>query len=225
MRSTSNGNDPPLVSQSTRHSAPACGRRFEHTQRELGVVAVAVEEVLGIEEHAQAVALQERDRISDHRHAFGEIGTQRFGDVVVPRLADDAHRRRARLDEIAQRRVVVDLALDTAGGPERHQRRRVELQLGRGAPEELFVLRVGARPAAFDVVDAQVVELLGDAQLVLDRQRDAFELRAVAQRRVVDLDLSRCLLVRFTRRHVRPNPCSDRPGPGPPSCRCRRSTW
>ena len=57
-----------------------------------------------------------------------------------------------------------------------------------GAPEQLVVLGVGARPTRLDVVDAQPVELLGDPQLVLDGERDAFELRPVAQRRVVDLD-------------------------------------
>jgi hypothetical protein len=37
-------------------------------------------------------------------------------------------------------------------------------------------------------VDAEVVELLRDAQLVVDRQRDALELRAIPQRCVEYLD-------------------------------------
>ena len=64
----------------------------------------------------------------------------------------------------------------------------VELQLGRGPGEELDVLRVGAGPAALDEVHAEEVELLGDAQLVVDRRRHALDLQAVAQRRVEDLD-------------------------------------
>ena len=67
--------------------------------------------------------------------------------------------------------------------------RVLELQLGRRPAEELVVLRVGAGPAGLDEVDAEPVELLGDAQLVVDGERDALELAAVAQRRVVDLDL------------------------------------
>ena len=59
--------------------------------------------------------------------------------------------------------------------------------LGRPA-EELGVLRVRLRVATFDPTHTEPVELFGDAQLVLDRQRDAFELRAVAQRRVEDVD-------------------------------------
>ena len=65
-----------------------------------------------------------------------------------------------------------------------------QLQLVGRAPEQFVVLRVGAGPTGLDVVDPEVVELLGDAQLVLDGERDALELRPIPQRRVVDLDLS-----------------------------------
>ena len=62
----------------------------------------------------------------------------------------------------------------------------------RGPGEELDVLRVGARPPALDVVHAEHVELLGDAQLVLDGRRDALDLQPVAQRGVEDLDVPAC---------------------------------
>ena len=90
-------------------------RAFEHPQAELGVALVAVEEVLGVEQH---VAGPRRCRNStesrDHRHALVERRAERFGDVVVPRLADDAHGADVRLDEVAQRVVAVDLALRPA---------------------------------------------------------------------------------------------------------------
>ena len=54
--------------------------------------------------------------------------------------------------------------------------------------EELRVLRVRARPAALDVVDAELVQPARDRELVVERQRDAGALAAVAQRRVVDRD-------------------------------------
>ena len=54
--------------------------------------------------------------------------------------------------------------------------------------EELDVLGVGARPSAFDELHAERVELLGDAELVLDRRGDALHLEAVAQGGVEDLD-------------------------------------
>ena len=76
-----------------------------------------------------------------------------------------------RLDQVAQRGVVVDLAARPTRRAERDERARRQVELAGGAGEELDVLRVGARPAAFDVVHAEEVELLGDAQLVLDRRR------------------------------------------------------
>ena len=63
-----------------------------------------------------------------------------------------------------------------------------QVQLTLGALEELRVLRVGAGPAALDVVHAEVVELLGDAQLVLHRRRHALDLQAVAEGGVEHLD-------------------------------------
>src|SRR5207248_6451301 len=117
--------------------------------------------------------------------------------------------------------------------------------------EELVVLGVGARPPALDVVDAQPVELLGDAQLVVDREGDALELAPVAKGGVEHLDAlreptarsrsgrrSRSLLLLdgggrllalaaddddVPTRHVRPSPCTGRPRPGRP--RSRSPGW
>ena len=61
---------------------------------------------------------------ADHRHALVERGLQRLGDVVVPALADDAHRRRAGLDQVAQRGSSSTLPFGAPGRAEGHQRRR-----------------------------------------------------------------------------------------------------
>ena len=45
---------------------------------------------------------------------------------------------------------------------------------------------IGARPAAFDVVDAERVEALGDSQLVEAGKLESFALGAVAQGGVVE---------------------------------------
>ena len=163
-------------------------RRLEGAQGELRVGLVAVEEVLHVDEHQAALAAQELDGIGDHRLALVERGLQRLGHVVLGALGDDAHGRCLRLDEVAQSGVVVDLAARPAGRAEGDERARRQVELDRGTGEELDVLRVGARPAALDVVHAERVELLGDAQLVLDRGRDALDLQAVAEGRVEDLD-------------------------------------
>src|SRR5438128_764910 len=64
------------------------------------------------------------------------------------------------------------------------------------APEELRVLGVRARPAAFQVMDAQLVQPPRDFQLVVDRERQALALRTVPQCRVVQ-------------EHVLRPPCGD----------------
>ena len=102
-------------------------RTFEYSQGELRIVAIAIEEMLGVVEHAPPRGLQEGHRLGHHGHTLIEGGSKRFGDVVVPRLAHDAHRGRAGVDQVPQRRVVVDLALDTPSGTERDERRRLQM--------------------------------------------------------------------------------------------------
>ena len=71
------------------------GRRLQHAEGVLGVGLVAVEEVLGVEEHAQAGGLQERHALAHHRHALVEGGAEGVQHVEVPALADDARGRGA----------------------------------------------------------------------------------------------------------------------------------
>ena len=62
-----------------------------------------------------------------------------------------------------------------------------------GAGEELGVLGVGAGPAALDEADAQLVEVRRDGELVGHGEVEPLLLRAVAQRRVVDVEVGhRC---------------------------------
>ena len=164
------------------------GCRFEHLQRELWIALVAVEEVLRVKEDAQPLPLEELDGVADHGDAFAERLPERLGDVVVPRLAHDAHRGGAGPNECCQGLVVVDAAAGPACGAEGHQRGVLELQLGGRPGEELLVLGIRTGPAAFDPMDAERVELAGHFELVVGRHRDALELDAVAQRRVEDLD-------------------------------------
>src|SRR5262249_4900096 len=109
----------------------------------------------------------------------------------VPGLADNADGLGTGVEQLPQRVVGVDLALHAPGRAERDQLARLELQLLGKPAEDLVVLGVGAGPARLDVVHAEPVELLGDAELVVDGERDALELRTVPQRRVVDLDTFR----------------------------------
>jgi hypothetical protein len=162
---------------------------MQHTERERGVALVAVEEVLGVEEHPLALGNEPRNRVAHHRGSFFERRSKRLGHVVVPRLADDADHVGRRRGEVQQCGVVGGGAARPPGRTESNERRRLQLQLALGGPtEELVILRVGARPSTFDVRDAEVVELLGNPQLVVDGERQPLALAAVAERRVVDVD-------------------------------------
>jgi hypothetical protein len=57
-----------------------------------------------------------------------------------------------------------------------------------GPAEELGVARVRPGPAALDVADPELVELPGNRELVGDGEVQPLLLRAVAQRRVVDVE-------------------------------------
>ena len=61
--------------------------------------------------------------------------------------------------------------------------------LAREQLEERLLLRVGAREAGLDEVDAELVERVRDAQLLVGGQRHALALHAVAEGGVVEVDL------------------------------------
>ena len=152
------------------------------------VAPVAVEEVLGVEEHAQARRAKERHRVTRHSDGFVECRPQRFGDVQVGGLGHDADCLGARLDEMPEHLVLTCRHTGPASGPERDECGGAQMQIGGRATEELIVLRVGARPPTLDIGHAEMVELLGYVQLVVDGQRHPFLLRPVAKGRVVDVD-------------------------------------
>ena len=95
---------------------------------------------------------------------------------------------------------------------------RVELAVG---GEQLGVERIGARIAALDIVDAEVVEHARERELVVQREVDAVRLRAVAQRGVEEIEafaghiVSPEIVVRQQRngRHDRDNGDRDLVGP------------
>src|SRR5260370_42526803 len=68
-------------------------------------------------------------------------------------------------------------------GAERGQLGMLELQLG-GALEKVLILGIRPRPAAFNVIDSQIVQLLGDREFVIHGKRDGLALRAVPKGRI-----------------------------------------
>ena len=163
-------------------------RCTHHLERVGRLGRVAVEEVLGVEEHPPALADQVGDGVADHRQVLGAGGAQRALHVAQIALGDQAHHRRLGVAQRGHLGVVSGDGPGPSGRTESGQRRRAQHQFGLGAGEELGVLRIGAGPAAFDEADPEIVEVARDRQLVGNGKREPLLLRAVAQGGVVDVE-------------------------------------
>ena len=199
-----------------------CGR--QHLQGVFGVVDVAVKEVLGVKEHPHPLLAQVSHRFRHHGDALLQRHPQGFGHMVIPSLADNAHHRAVGSHQIGQSGVAVGFAVGPPGGAESHQGARLQIKVGFGLGEEFVVFGVGAGPAAFYVIHAQIIQPTGDAKLVVYGEGDAFQLAAVAQGRVVDFHrIGHCggevACSVSLRGHIRSTPCSDPHGRAPLRCR------
>ena len=145
------------------HLGAGLGRGAQHLERVVAVGAVAVEEVLGVEEDRLPLGAQVGDGVADHREVLLERGAQRELDVALVRLGDQRDDRGAAVAQRGDQRVVGGGDAGPPGGPEGREPRVPQVELLGGAAEELGVLGVGPRPAALDVADAQPVELARDA--------------------------------------------------------------
>ena len=182
------GSVAPLVSQRMIDSAPGLDRGAQAAQRVGGVGRVAVEEVLGVVEHALALGAQERHRLVDHAQVLVAIDAHDLVEVQVPGLADDRRDRREALGEHLQRDVLVSTRTPAARHPEgRDQRTRRRVGLERA--EQLGILGVRLGEAGLDEGEAEAIDQVGEVDLLADGQRDALTLRAVTERRVVDADV------------------------------------
>ncbi len=146
------------------------GGNPDHLQGVISIGPVAVEKMLGVDEHPLTFGTQMRHRVPDHRQVLGERGAQ--GPLNVPAVgfrdqADDVGSGVAQGCDLG---VVGGCAPGTAGGAERGEGGVVQTELGSGAAEELGVLGVRPGPSALDETHANVVEVAGYGELVADRQ-------------------------------------------------------
>ena len=175
------------MSHRTTRLGAGVGGRAQALQRVVAVGAPAVEEVLGVVDHALALADEERDRRADHVEVLLARDLDDLLEVQAPGLADQRADRREAVGEHAQRRVVGRRDVAAARHPERGDLGVLEA-LAREQLEQLELLGVRRREAGLDQVDAELVELVGDAQLLGSAERHVRALHAIAQGRVVELD-------------------------------------
>ena len=148
---------------------------------------IAVEEMLGIEEHPPPCSLQEGHRGLDHPQILLATAAQDVLHVQVPGFPEDGDDGSAAVYQGGELRVLLGSRADSAGAAEGGELRVLQRQVA-GQLEELRVARVvGIRPPALDVVHAHLVEQHEHAALVLDAEGDALGLGSVAERCVVEL--------------------------------------
>ena len=146
---------PPLVSHRQSTLAPASRAASRVRSAKAGLPIIAVEEVLGVVHHFFAVSPQVGYGLGNQLQVFLFGDAERAGGVQVPALAEDRDHGRTGGDQRLHVAIFFHGMTGEAGGAERGELRVLEVQFGWGAGEEVLVLGIRARPAAFDVVDAQ----------------------------------------------------------------------
>jgi hypothetical protein len=166
-----------------QHEPARAGRlgRLETAQRVIGIGLVAVEEMLGVEKGLAAARDSGSDRFLDERQVLLERYPEDQHDVEIPGLADEAAALRLGIEDGGESGIVGSAAARALGHAEGDELRVLKR---RRSGKKCRVGRIGAGPPAFDVIDADAVELLRDVALVRHAEIDALRLRAIAQSRV-----------------------------------------
>ena len=148
------------------------------------VLLEAVEEVLAVDHRLAAGVARGRDRGRDGFEVLLVGAAERDAHLVLRALGDVADRVGLRLQQRGDARIVGGRHAGALGHAEGDEGRAAcALLLEEGA-----VGWVGARIAALDIVDAELVQHGRDRRLVLDGEVDARRLLAVAQRGVEEVD-------------------------------------
>src|SRR5687767_206980 len=102
--------------------------------------------------------------------------------MQIPAFAKNGNNGSPRLNKGLNVVVVFNLAvLGMRGAPKSCNAGMLQRQLG-NTLEESHVFEVRPGPAAFNIVNAKLIELVRNVQLVINRKRDVLALGTVAQR-------------------------------------------
>ncbi len=145
---------------------------------------VAVEEMLAIDDDLAAARERRRDRVADAVEVLLRRRLERDADVVAGGLGDEADRIGIGVEQRRDAGVVRGRPAGALRHAEGGELRVLRALLG----EEARIERVRAGIPALDIVEPEAVEQRRDRALVLEREVDARRLRAVAQRRVEEIE-------------------------------------
>src|SRR5262249_49905959 len=144
--------------------------------------------MLSVEDDGVDAALQKRHAVVNDLEVLLLRDAQVVAHVQFPRLPENRDHRRLRPQQHREVVVVAGLDVGPPGGAEGTDAGLFQVQAFHRL-EEGFIARIRSRPAALDVTDAEVIQTLRDAYLVLYREGDILRLRPITQRGVIDLDV------------------------------------
>ena len=147
-----------------------------------------IEEVLGVEDDFGHVLLEKGDGFDDQFHIFFQRNIHRNEGVDVPRLADKGYHLCLCINEGADVGVLFRCNPLPRRAPKGH-----DLCGGKRDVVDfvkvLDIPGIGTGPSSFDVVNAQLIKLLRDPQLVFNGEGDILRLGSIPQGSIVDLYL------------------------------------
>ena len=125
--------------------------------------------MLGVENHFIDPFLHESDGVGDDFQVRLLADAQIVAHVQIPSLAHQRDHRRVRGEQHFKIDILRRFGAELSSRAKGRDFGVLELELF-NLLEKIGVARIGAGITTFDVVDAQLVELLGDTKLVLQRE-------------------------------------------------------
>ena len=160
------------------------GGGFESAEGVVGIGGVAIEEVFGVIDDFASLFFEEGDGVGDHAKVFDGGGAKDFFDVKEPTFSEDGDDGGFCLEEESDLGIGGGVDVGSAGGAEGGEFGGAPVEFS-GLGKEVSILVVGARPTAFDVVEAVGGEAFGEAKFIGKGEVDAFALSTIAQGGVV----------------------------------------
>ena len=164
---------------------PAIMRGTRAIDRICGVVLVTIKEMFAVKHRFPATFPGCCHRLADHLKVFFKAGLQGSLDMKVPGLAHKAGCRHLRIQNRIQPRIIGRAAPAATGHAKCHH---AGIFQRRWIAEKRVISGVCPGPAALDIIDSDLIQRMGNGNLVGMRKIHTTRLAAVTQRGIKQPD-------------------------------------